>query len=99
MGTGIDKRGSQAVKDAFTGGFEGSWGVLRRPEVSLLSNRGVWGLCEGHRRFIRLLGGLRRYKGSWGVCLFNGDPRQSKKDHRGFPGVLEGAEETWGVTF
>ena len=75
------------------------------PEIHPFSGRqaslieGYWGLCEGHRRFSRLLGGLRRYKGSWGVCLFNGDPRQSKKDHRGFPGVLEGAEETWGVTF
>ena len=46
-----------------------------------------------------MLGGLKCYEGPWGSCLFNGDPRRSKKDHRGFPGVLEGAEETWGVTF
>ena len=43
-----------------------------------------------------VLGVMRNDGGS---CLFNGDPRRSKKDHRGFPGVLEGAEETWGVTF
>ena len=52
---------------------------------------GYWGLCEGHRRFRRLLGGLKCYEGPWGSCLFNGDPRRSKKDHRAFSGVLEGA--------
>ena len=51
------------------------------------------------RRFRRLLGGIKCYEGPWGSCLFNGDPRRSKKDHRAFSGVLEGAQEAWGVIF
>ena len=41
-----------------------------------------------------VLGVMRDFEGS---CLFNGDPRRSKTDHRDW--ILEGAEEAWGVIF
>ena len=63
-GRGIDKRGVPGGQRWDHRGFRGGLGGCSLGQRCLCDViEGYWGLCGGHRKFRRLLGGLRCHEG------------------------------------